>query len=66
MGEKDLDGVLDSLRQRIHEIDGELVRLAAERVRMARQIGDIKRQRQQPTVDYAQERRVLDLSLIHI
>lgn len=33
---------------------------AAERVRLARQVGDIKRRQSLPTVDYAQERVVFD------
>ncbi len=51
---------LGPLRDRIVEIDGELVRLAAERVRIAREIGTRKRAQGLPTVDYAQERRVLE------
>ncbi|HEX2254431.1 MAG TPA: prephenate dehydrogenase/arogenate dehydrogenase family protein [Thermoanaerobaculia bacterium] len=51
---------LDSLRRRIRQIDDELVALAAERVRLARRIGEIKRAAGRPTIDYAQERRVLE------
>lgn len=51
---------LSPLRDRIREIDRELVRLAAERVRTARAIGVHKRDEGLPTVDYAQERRVLE------
>ena len=51
---------LASLRGRIQEVDRELVRLAAERVRIAREIGAAKRAEGLPTVDYAQERRVLE------
>ena len=51
---------LDAVRRRIHELDEELVTLAAERVRLARRVGEIKRSRHLPTVDFAQERRVLE------
>jgi chorismate mutase/prephenate dehydrogenase len=51
---------LSTLRDRIRELDRELVRLAAERVRIAREIGRRKREQGLPTVDWAQERRVLD------
>jgi chorismate mutase/prephenate dehydrogenase len=48
------------LRDRIRAIDRELIALAAERVRIARRIGAAKRADGLPTVDYAQERRVID------
>jgi chorismate mutase / prephenate dehydrogenase len=51
---------LDSLRDRIRRLDLELVARAAERVALARQVGDLKRREQLPTVDYAQERVVLE------
>lgn len=51
---------LAALRDRIRELDRELVRLAAERVRTAREIGRRKREEGLSTVDYAQERRVLE------
>jgi chorismate mutase/prephenate dehydrogenase len=51
---------LDELRRRIGELDREVLRLAAERVRIAREIGRRKRAEGLPTVDYAQERRILD------
>lgn len=51
---------LAPLRDRIREIDDDLVRLAAERVRIAREIGARKRAEGLPTVDFAQERRVLE------
>jgi chorismate mutase/prephenate dehydrogenase len=55
-----MDEDLDAVRRRIGEIDGDLVRLVAERVRLAREVGEIKRSQNLPTVDYAQERRVLE------
>lgn len=54
------DSPLAPLRDRIREIDRELITLAAERVRIARRIGAAKRAEGLPTVDYAQERRVID------
>jgi len=51
---------LDELRRRIEQVDQELLAKAAERVALARQVGEIKRRSQLPTVDYAQERIVLD------
>ena len=51
---------LDNLRERIRQLDRELLARAAERVELARQAGAIKRQRKLPTVDYAQERIVLE------
>lgn len=54
------DPDLDDVRRRIRQLDGELVELAAERVRLARRVGEIKRAAGRAVVDYAQERRVLD------
>lgn len=51
---------LEEVRQRIRQLDAELVERAAERVRLARRIGDIKRAAGRPVIDFAQERRVLD------
>lgn len=56
MTEEDLDG----LRDRIRQLDLELVARAAERVGLARRVGEIKRARKRATVDYAQERDVMD------
>ena len=54
------DPALDTLRERIRDLDLEILARAAERVRLARRIGEIKRGRQLPTVDYEQEKVVLD------
>ncbi len=54
------DDELDDLRDRIRQLDLELVARAAERVGLARQVGEIKRARKRATVDYAQERDVMD------
>lgn len=51
---------LDSLRERIGTLDRELVERAAERVGLARRLGELKRRQHLATVDYAQERVVLD------
>jgi chorismate mutase/prephenate dehydrogenase len=51
---------LDNLRERIRQLDLELVARAAERMELARQVGETKRAQNLSTVDYAQERVVLD------
>ncbi len=53
------DNVAD-LRRRLGEIDAELLALAAERIRIGRAVGEAKLRDGLPTVDYAQERVVLD------
>lgn len=54
------DEMLDRLRERIRSLDLELIVRAAERVQLARQVGEQKRQQELGTVDYAQEKVVLD------
>jgi chorismate mutase/prephenate dehydrogenase len=54
------DPGLDALRDRIRQLDLELLARAAERVRLGRRLGEIKRAQSLPTVDYAQEKAVLD------
>ena len=51
---------LEALRERIRRLDVELVERAAERIALARKVGEAKRRRGQATVDYAQERVVLE------
>ncbi|HTO89354.1 MAG TPA: prephenate dehydrogenase/arogenate dehydrogenase family protein [Thermoanaerobaculia bacterium] len=51
---------LDNLRERIRLLDLDLVARVAERVDLARQVGEIKRRRKLSTADYAQERAVLE------
>ena len=51
---------LDALRQRIRELDDQLVTLTAQRQRLVRQVGEEKRRQGLPTVDFAQERQVLE------
>ncbi|MGH7725635.1 MAG: prephenate dehydrogenase/arogenate dehydrogenase family protein [Candidatus Eiseniibacteriota bacterium] len=51
---------LDVLRERIRQLDQELLTRAAQRVELARQLGELKRRQKLATVDYAQERIVLD------
>ncbi len=51
---------LDALRERIRELDLQLLDRVAERVALGRQVGEIKRREKLATVDYAQERVVLE------
>ena len=51
---------LEELRERIRLIDRELLSRAAERVALVRQVGEIKHRLNLSTVDYAQERIVLE------
>jgi chorismate mutase/prephenate dehydrogenase len=51
---------LDSLREGIRRLDLEILERVAERVDLARQAGEIKRQQKLSTVDYAQERTVME------
>ena len=51
---------LEALREKIGRLDREIVAKAAERIALAREAGELKRQAQRPIVDYAQERSVLD------
>lgn len=54
------DENLDAVRERIRLIDNELVARAAERLALVKQVGEIKRRLNLPTVDYAHERAVLE------
>lgn len=54
------DQTLESLRERIRQLDQEIVAKAAERVALAREVGELKRADQRPVVDFAQERVVLE------
>jgi chorismate mutase/prephenate dehydrogenase len=58
--EKPIDRDLERVRERMRALDRELVALAAERVRLAREVGEVKRRHGLAVVDYAQERQVLD------
>lgn len=51
---------LDDIRERMRQLDAELLARAAQRVELARQVGEIKRRQQLATVDYVQEKVVLD------
>jgi chorismate mutase/prephenate dehydrogenase len=48
------------LRRRLETIDADLLRLAAERIRLGRAVGEAKARDGLPTVDYAREREVLE------
>lgn len=50
---------LVEMRRRIEDLDGELVRLVAERIRLARDIGAAKRSSDRPTLDPAREAAVV-------
>lgn len=54
------DANTEALRARIRDLDRELIAKAAERVAVARELGAAKRRAEQPIVDYAQERLVLE------
>jgi chorismate mutase/prephenate dehydrogenase len=56
MAEQDFD----RLRERIRQLDLELLAQVAERVQLARQVGELKRRQKLSTVDFAQERVVLE------
>ena len=51
---------LDSLRESIRQLDLELLARVAERVQLARKVGELKRHQGLATVDFAQERVVLE------
>jgi chorismate mutase/prephenate dehydrogenase len=51
---------IDALRDRIRDIDRALIELAGQRIALARQVGDVKRETHRPLVDYTQERNVLE------
>ncbi len=51
---------LSELREKIGRLDREIVARAAERIALAREVGELKRQAERPIVDYAQERAVLE------
>lgn len=52
-------GRLQALRERIEQIDRELIDLIAERVRIAREVGVVKRELGAPTLDPAREAMVV-------
>lgn len=54
------DDSLESIRDRIHQLDLQLIGCAAHRLELARQVGEMKRKLSIATVDYSQERVVLD------
>jgi chorismate mutase/prephenate dehydrogenase len=51
---------LDALRTEIAQVDRDLLTLAARRLALAREVGDVKARAGLPIVDYAQERSVLE------
>lgn len=55
----DAPPALAALREQLERVDRELVRLMAERVRLAREIGAAKRDAGMPTLDPAREAAVV-------
>lgn len=53
---------IDDLRQRLSDIDRQIIALVGERLNLAGQIGDLKRNAKQPTRDFQREKTVLDLA----
>jgi len=51
---------VSELRARLEAIDAQLMELAAERIRLGRAVGEAKQREGLPTVDYGQERVVLE------
>ena len=51
---------IEELRAQIDRIDGEIIRLYAERMETVKQIGRYKQEHQLPVSDPAREREVLD------
>lgn len=50
---------IEGLRAAIEQVDARLISLIAERVRLARALGEAKRSAQQPALDPAQEAAVI-------
>lgn len=55
---------LEELRQRIRDLDGEILRLVAARMEAARQVGELKKAAGVPLRDYDVERQVLALAAV--
>jgi chorismate mutase/prephenate dehydrogenase len=55
-----MEDELGRLREALGEVDRKIVELAAERVRLAAEVGSVKRRAGLPTRDWAQERQVLE------
>jgi len=51
---------LDSLRERISAIDGQILKLLAERAAVAKEIGKVKREQGKPVVDRKREKEVYE------
>lgn len=54
------DESLEGVRERIRQVDLQLIACAAQRLELVKRVGEIKRQLAIATVDYSQERVVLD------
>ena len=53
---------IDDLRKNLSEIDRQIIELVGKRLRLAGQIGDLKRDAQRPTRDFQREKQVLSLA----
>lgn len=51
---------LEELRRSIDEVDGQILALIEQRIRLVIQVGDLKRERQLPVRDADRERRVIE------
>jgi chorismate mutase len=51
---------LEELRRAIDEVDQQILRLVAERVRLVLEVGDVKRERNMAVYDPDRERKILD------
>jgi len=51
---------LEDLRKKIDAVDADIVGLIAERIRLAGQIGEVKREQGQPIEDVPREKRILE------
>ena len=60
VGRPAADRRLLDLRERIGQLDREILTRASERIALAREVGELKRLAARPIVDYAQERAVLE------
>ena len=58
-GSMTLDVTLDDLRQRLSDLDRQLIRLVAERTQLGTEVARVKRATGHPTRDYARERDVI-------
>ena len=56
---------MEELRKRIDEIDGKMIALFQDRMAIARQVAEIKRESNKPILDAAREQQVVDRAVSH-